>query len=263
MTDIIAAPQQTPPEPEQPAPGRGAAPPPAPPAEQPEPISRRRFVLGGAAAVGAVAVGAAALGRPASVVGAQQPLSRQVVVADPSLCIGCLACEVNCSAWHQSVGRSAEPRIRVMETPQVRLRQEVAAYLPARSGFSPATCRQCPEPWCLPNCPTGGLHIDPQTGNRYINEQQCIACGKCEVDCPVTWEGTWARKSQPISMKRVVYDPKKHVYNKCDLCVGRPEGPICVERCPVNVAIKAGYIKSDNLCLDLKPSTPEQWKQLV
>jgi Fe-S-cluster-containing hydrogenase component 2 len=228
-----------------------------------EPVSRRGFVIGGAAALGAVAVGAAAFARPATLVAAQQPLAKQVVVADPSLCIGCLACEVNCSTWHESVGRSAEPRIRVMDTPQVSLRKEVSEYLPARAGYSPATCRQCPEPWCLPNCPTSGLRIDASTGNRYINEQQCIACGKCEVDCPVAWEGTWARKGQQLSMKRVTYDPRKNVYAKCDLCQGRDGGPICVERCPVNLAIKAGYIKSSNLCLDLKPSTAEQWKQLV
>lgn len=228
-----------------------------------EPVSRRRLVVGGLAAVGAAAVGVATLGRAATAAAAQQPLSRQVVVADPSLCVGCLACEVNCSTWHASVGRSAEPRIRIMATPQIKLRTEVAAYLPARSGFSPATCRQCPTPWCVPNCPTTGLQIDPSTGNRYINEAACIACGKCEVDCPVEWQGTWARKGQPISSKRVVYDAEKNVFAKCDLCIGRDEGPICVERCPVNLAIKAGYVKSDNLCLDLKASTEAQWKRLV
>ncbi|MDE3074538.1 MAG: 4Fe-4S dicluster domain-containing protein, partial [Chloroflexota bacterium] len=201
--------------------------------------------------------------RPAALVSAQQPLSRQVVVGDPTLCVGCLACEVNCSTWHASVGRSSMPRIRIMDTPKIQLRKDLASQLPARSGFSQATCRQCPTPWCLPNCPTGALQIDSQTGNRFINEQRCMACGKCEVDCPVTTEGTLAGKGQAISGKRVVYDRNKNVYNKCDLCAGREGGPVCVERCPVNMAIKSGYIKSDHLCLDLKASTEEQWKQLV
>ena len=228
-----------------------------------EPVSRRRLVVGGLAAVGAAAVGVATLGRAATAAAAQQPLSKQVVVADPSLCVGCLACEVNCSTWHASVGRSALPRIRILQTAAVKLRPEVAAVLPGRAGFSPATCRQCPTPWCLPNCPTDGLRIDPDTGNRYINEAACIACAKCEVDCPVEWQGTLAHKGQAISSKRVVYDAKENVFVKCDLCIGREGGPICVERCPVNVAIKAGYIKSDHLALDLKPATEEQWKQLV
>lgn len=234
-----------------------------PDAQPDEPLSRRRLVVGGLVAVGAAAVAAGTLGRAATAVAAQQPLSTKVVVADPTLCVGCLACEVNCSTWHESVGRSALPRIRIMSTPEVKLSAPVAAYLPARAGYSPATCRQCPTPWCVPNCPTDALLIDPATGNRYIAEEACIACGKCEVDCPVEWEGTLALKAQTISSKRVVYDPVNDVYTKCDLCIGREGGPICVERCPVNVAIWAGYIKSDNLALDLKPSTEEQWKRLV
>ncbi len=235
----------------------------SPPPTPDDALSRRRLVVGGLAAVGAAAVAATTLGRASSAVAAQQPISAKVVVADPSLCVGCLACEVSCSTWHASVGRSALPRIRILATPQVALRKELAAYLPARAGYSPATCRQCATAWCLPNCPTTGLRIDPKTGNRYIAEDDCIACGKCEVDCPVEWKGTLALKGEAISSKRVVFDPATNVYTKCDLCIGREGGPICVERCPVNVAIKAGYVKSDHLALDLKPSTEEQWKVLV
>lgn len=228
-----------------------------------EPLSRRRLVLGGLAAVGVVAVSAAAAGRAATAVAAQQPLSDKVVVTDPTLCVGCLACEVNCSTWHASVGRSAVPRIRILATPEVKLQTALASYLPDRSGFSPSTCRQCPTPWCVPNCPTDALRVDPSTGDRYISETECIDCGKCEVDCPVEWKGTLARTSMPIDGKRVVRDPVNNVYVKCDLCIGRQGGPICVERCPVNVAIRAGYIRSDHLALDLKPSTQEQWEGLV
>ncbi len=228
-----------------------------------ETVSRRRVVTGGIAAIGAAAIAAATLGRAANAAAAAEPLSTRVVVSDPTLCVGCLACEVNCSTWHASVGRSAMPRIRVLRTPTVALRKEVSAFLPGRAGFSPATCRQCPTPWCVPNCPTDGLRVDPKTGNRYINEAACIACGKCEVDCPVEWKGTLALRGQAVSSKRVTYDAEKDVFNKCDLCIGRDGGPICVERCPVNGAIQAGYIRSSTLCLDLAPATEEQWKKLV
>lgn len=228
------------------------------------PISRRSVVLGGIATLGTAVIAAGAFGRAATAVYAQDPLSRQVVAVDPELCMGCLACEVNCSNWHASVGRSAVQRIRVMRTPQVKIRASLAQFVgDARGGFTPQTCRQCPTPWCLPNCPTNALHIDPETGNRYINERVCIDCGKCEVDCPVPFEGTQVRYAAPISSKRVVHDASKNVYNKCDLCVGRDGGPICVERCPVNVAIRAGSIKSDHLALELKRSTPEQWEVLT
>ncbi|HET8569824.1 MAG TPA: 4Fe-4S dicluster domain-containing protein [Candidatus Limnocylindria bacterium] len=228
-----------------------------------EPISRRRLVAGGIAAIGAAAVAAATFGRAASAVTSQLPLSKAVVVSDPSLCVGCLACEVNCSTWHASVGRSAEPRIRIMATSQVKLRAELAAFLPSRSGYTPATCKQCPTPWCVENCPTDAFLIDPVTGNRYIDEKACIACGKCEVDCPVEWTGTLAHKGEAISSKRVSFDATKNVFTKCDLCIGREGGPICVERCPVNVAIKAGYVRSDTMCLELRAATPEQFERTV
>lgn len=230
--------------------------------EAEEPLSRRRLVIGGIAAVGTAAVAATAFTRAANAMTAQEQSDR-VVVADASLCVGCLACEVNCSTWHASVGRSAVARIKILADKTVKLNSQLAAALPGRAGFAPQTCRQCPTPWCLPNCPTEGLQIDPRTGNRFIDETQCIACGKCEVDCPVEFDGTLAYKSQPIQSKRVMYDPAKNVYAKCDLCIGREGGPICVERCPVNAAIKAGYIKSDHLALELKKSTEAQWKQLA
>lgn len=225
-------------------------------------VSRRRLVLGGLAAAATVAVGAASLARGSTAAAAQQ-ISNGVIVSDPSLCVGCLACEVNCSTWHASVGRSSIPRIRVMSDPTVKLSTKLAGYLPGRAGNSPATCRQCPTAYCLPNCPTTGLQIDPNTGVRYINEQDCIACGKCEVDCPVEFNGTLVRKNEKIDTKRVTYDPELNVYAKCDLCRGRDGGPICVERCPVNVSIRAGYIQSDHLTLDVKKATDEQWKRLV
>lgn len=226
------------------------------------PLSRRRIVVGGLAAVGAAAVAVGSLGRAANAMSAQQ-ISDKVVVADASLCVGCLACEVNCSTWHASVGRSAVPRIRVLVDATVKMNTQLVSYLPNRTGFTPQTCKQCYTPWCLPNCPTQGLKVDPATGDRYIDESQCIACGKCAVDCPVEWNGTLAYRNQPISNKRVLYDPVKNVFNKCDLCIGRDGGPICVERCPVNAAVKAGYIKSDHGALELKPSTEAQWKQLA
>jgi Fe-S-cluster-containing dehydrogenase component len=174
------------------------------------PLSRRRLVIGGIAAVGSAAVAASAFSRAANAMSAQE-LSDRVVSADPSLCVGCLACEVNCSTWHASVGRSAVARIRILVDKSAKLNSQLASYLPSRAGFSPQTCKQCYTPWCLPNCPTEGLQIDPKTGDRFIDETQCIACGKCEVDCPVEFKGTLAYKSQAISSKRVLYDPVKNV----------------------------------------------------
>src|SRR5512138_2130716 len=100
-----------------------------------ESLSRRRLVLGGLAAVATVAVSTASLAR-GSTAAAAQIQSKGVIVSDPSLCVGCLACEVNCSTWHASVGRSSLPRIRIVSDPSVKLAPKDASYLPGRAGNS-------------------------------------------------------------------------------------------------------------------------------
>src|SRR5579864_1288177 len=97
-----------------------------------EPLSRRRLVIGGIAAVGTAAVAATAFSRAANAVSAQE-ISDRVVSADPSLCVGCLACEVNCSTWHASVGRSAVARIRILTDSTIKLNTQLAASLPKRA----------------------------------------------------------------------------------------------------------------------------------
>lgn len=63
--------------------------------------------------------------------------------------------------------------------------------------------------------------IDEETGARYINEDECMRCGKCARACPFTPSLIWVRE-----------EDEKKIYYTCDLCRGRKSGPICVERCP-------------------------------
>ena len=39
-------------------------------------------------------------------------------------------------------------------------------------------------------------------------------------------------------------------------------GPACVERCPVNIRIKQGLLKSDKMCLSEPKADKETWNQL-
>ena len=52
------------------------------------------------------------------------------------------------------------------------------------------------------------------------------------------------------------------MYAKCDLCYFRPEGPACIEKCPINIRIKQGIIKSDRMCLDMPKSDPARFQQM-
>ena len=48
-------------------------------------------------------------------------------------------------------------------------------------------------------------------------EEHCIACGSCQEAC---------------LHDAIGYHEELDVYLKCDLCQGRPAGPMCVEMCP-------------------------------
>jgi Fe-S-cluster-containing hydrogenase component 2 len=58
----------------------------------------------------------------------------------------------------------------------------------------------------------------------YIDEDMCIGCGLCVKACVFT--------PSRINMVKSA-DKSKRKAKKCDLCRTRPEGPACVEWCPV------------------------------
>jgi len=230
-------------------------------------LSRREFLKrAGTATAGAVAalslgVGGVSLFRAPPL--KALALSEGVVFPDPSLCIGCLACEVNCSRWHKEQGLSALPRIRVLLDKTIVLHAEIAAKYPGRGTFTMLTCKMCPEAPCVRVCPVDAIKVD-ERGIRYIDEERCIACGRCEVACPFSVDEAKATNRERVGQrKRVLFDPEKNTYTKCDLCRGRKEGPICVERCPINVRIRQGIVKSDTWCLDLRPSSWEEFEEIV
>lgn len=227
-------------------------------AQQPPASDDRRGFLkmAGAGAVAVTFFGggvAAAASRPAF---PPMALSTGVILPDPSLCIGCLTCEVACSQVHLEAGMSGVSRIRIYNAPEVKLNPEIERAYPGRGTFKQQDCLMCPDAPCLPVCPNGSLHTDPKTGARVINESTCIACGKCEAACPfpVTDEALSTNQDNTGQHNRIIYDPMKNVYTKCDLCSWRPEGPACVEKCPVNIRINQGILQSRTLCLDVIPS---------
>ncbi|MCL6649285.1 MAG: 4Fe-4S binding protein [Chloroflexi bacterium] len=227
------------------------------PESAPVNAERREFLKAAGASAAAVfflgAGAASALARPTF---PQMPTSAGVIMPDPSLCIGCLTCEVACSQVHLEAGMSGEPRIRIFNAPNVKLNPAIETHYPGRGTFQQLDCLMCPDAPCLPVCPVGAVQIDPRTHARVIAENLCIACGKCEAACPFpTRDEAAATNQKPNGQrKRIIYDRVKRVYTKCDLCSWRPEGPACVERCPVNVRIRQGVIQSKVLCLDIIPA---------
>jgi electron transport protein HydN len=145
------------------------------------------------------------------------------VMADMNKCIGCKVCEVACHAWHHVQGNTAGaasgpvlPKVYVRRTAQ---------------GIIPVQCHQCEGAPCAKACTEGAIRF--QEGRILIVAAKCKSCKDCVVACPFG-----AIKLVPADAKTPVGEPgglEQHQFgNKCDLCFGRKQGPICVEACPEN-----------------------------
>ena len=127
-------------------------------ARTPEPdqegTTRRNVLKGGAPAVGAFiafdAIGGISLAAGTSPKATQ--LANGVIFPDPTLCIGCLTCEVICSQVHKQQGLSDLPHIRVFNDPTTNVDPAVQAQYPGRGQFHQEPCLQSPIAECLYVC---------------------------------------------------------------------------------------------------------------
>ncbi|MGI6033179.1 MAG: 4Fe-4S dicluster domain-containing protein [Coriobacteriales bacterium] len=130
-----------------------------------------------------------------------------------SLCAGCNSCEAVCSLTHDGINGPTRNRLFVKRGDTLDMTCEIL------------TCQQCDDHPCYEACPKkdSAFCID-ENGISYINEENCIGCGLCVKAC---------RFEVPrINMARDKVR-KKWRAKKCDLCRTRPEGPACVQYCPV------------------------------
>lgn len=231
-------------------------------------ISRREFLA--TAAAGVIAVGGLGATGIAMTAAPRHPIDRLsdgVIFPDPTLCIGCLTCEVACTDAHKKAGMSEFSRIRIYKEPSTKVDPEVLKNYPDRGSFIQGVCLQCPDAPCLPVCPVNALHVEPKTGARVIDEKACIACGRCNASCPFDSRAASTQVGEikiEAHTKRVNFDASRSVYVKCDLCYFRPEGPACVEKCPINIRIKQGVlnVEKGRMCLDVPKSDPAHFEKL-
>jgi CRP-like cAMP-binding protein/Pyruvate/2-oxoacid:ferredoxin oxidoreductase delta subunit len=130
-----------------------------------------------------------------------------VMLIDMNLCTRCDDCVRACASTHGG-------------TP--RFIREGHNY---RHWMVPNACYQCSDPACLVGCPTGAITRPLGTREVTINPDVCIACHNCSRRCP------WNNIIEVPFESPVV---KKHVDlpTKCDQCIGRSDGPACVQICP-------------------------------
>ena len=190
-----------------------------------EGVNRRDFIrLSGVALVGlevgGLAVPAWARNRIDVI-----PASGGYILVDTKKCQGCTTCMMTCSLAHEGVESYSLSRIQILQN----------GFDPWPGDIRIAQCRQCVDPSCVTNCPTGAMHADPDHGFvRRVDRSRCIGCGICVRSCSFV-------PSRPIVKRDRRYGGFKKS-RKCDLCVDTPYwgeegGPggkqACVEICPV------------------------------
>jgi len=134
------------------------------------------------------------------------------VLADPSRCIGCRACEIACAGAHMDadMGRAMErglpfaPRLFVVRASGVT---------------APVQCRQCEDAPCAAACPSGAVRFNGRSVE--VAAERCIGCKACVAVCPVG-----AMQVADIS------GSGRLEAHKCDLCADRGQEPACVGVCP-------------------------------
>jgi len=147
-------------------------------------------------------------------------MERYSLLIDPSLCIGCQACEVACK---QANNLPVGPKfMRVITVGPLKRGEKL------EMSFVPMACMHCADAPCISACPEGAI-TRRADGIVLINESSCIGCKYCMEFCP---------------FGALQFNDTKGVVEKCTLCVERLDKglkPMCELHCPTR-AISSGDI---------------------
>jgi formate dehydrogenase iron-sulfur subunit len=162
-------------------------------------------------------------------------------LTDPTLCIGCKACEVACKEWngvpadgHEftatsydntgALGASSWRHVKFVEL-EMPLGLQVAGMPEDAVGwvFLSDVCKHCEVAGCLEACPTGAI-VRTEVASVYVQDDICNGCGYCVVTCPF---GVIDRRPEPQAGAGGAF--------KCTFCYDRQiDGmvPACAKACP-------------------------------
>lgn len=168
--------------------------------------------------------------------------AKGLVIAEPSLCVGCRRCESACVAFNQgnyAVGNNAATAASSTDNTASTMAQPSISNIKINRnllyGVNGAknntgqgiygsfmvvqnTCLQCPHPVpCQLACPHGAIEVVGAANARVVNTDLCVGCGTCVKACP------WQMPS--LDGEAQAANTKAH---KCHLCNGAPE---CVAAC--------------------------------
>jgi len=164
---------------------------------------------------------------------------------DPTVCIGCKACEVACKEWNEvpddgftwtgnsydntgHLGASTWRHVMFLEQDHAKGNQisgpmSLGEEDPFRWVFLSDVCKHCEEAGCLEACPTGSI-VRTEVGSVLVQDDVCNGCGYCVVACPF---GVIDRRPRPL--------PNHGGAFKCTFCYDRQKSglvPACAKVCP-------------------------------
>lgn len=154
------------------------------------------------------------------------------VVADPQKCIGCRTCEIACVVAH------SQENIFTKDSNEIEFNPKLSVVKTA-SVSAPIQCRHCEDAPCANACPNGA--IVNKDGVIFVDKKDCIGCKTCLMACPfgaieLVEDYEDGKKVLQENLKTIDSNKlcfkEKMTANKCDLCIGREEGPACMEVCP-------------------------------
>ncbi|MFN2383739.1 MAG: 4Fe-4S dicluster domain-containing protein [Gemmatimonadota bacterium] len=175
---------------------------------------------------------------------------------DPTVCIGCKACEVACKEWN---GVPAEPELWTGTSydntaalgastwRHVKFLESGGDGDPLRWAFVSDVCKHCENAGCLEACPTGSIVRTP-VGSVYVQDDVCNGCGYCVVACPF---GVIDRRPEPL--------PGAGGAFKCTFCYDRQADglvPACAKACPTE-SIRFGPLE------EMRAAAEERLARLV
>ncbi|EGO64655.1 4Fe-4S dicluster domain-containing protein [Acetonema longum] len=139
------------------------------------------------------------------------------IIADQSRCTGCKTCEVACHAWHHPEGKTAGTATGPV-LPKIWIRR-------TQAGGTAESCRQCEGAPCAGSCTRGAVRFCD--GRVRVDTAFCQSCPDCVLACPFGAIRLAPKRQGGAGSLRPSW-----VADKCDLCRGRDQGPVCVESCP-------------------------------
>lgn len=190
------------------------------------PISRRTFLKGSAAGVGALAAAAVpVIGADAAAGTAEDSAS---MLYDSTICVGCRACQVACKKRNGLAHETDESGLYEMPHDLdsktwtlIKLYKDASAM-----SFIKNQCMHCIHAACVSVCPVGALEKLP-SGPVIYHQERCIGCRYCMAACPFHIPKTEWEKPLPF-------------IQKCDFCAdlqAKGEHPRCGAVCPTGALI--------------------------